>query len=83
MNYHTRARVRVASHLQPLHNPSKDVHGRVDWFPSNATMIYAVPPLCQLNGQISRNQLLGLPPPYVICGLYRWLLKLTLPMNGP
>ena len=75
--------IRVASHLQPFPNLAKNVHGGVDWFPGNATMIYLVPPSCQLNGQINHNQLLTLPPPFVICGLYGWLLGLSIPTNGP
>jgi hypothetical protein len=38
---------------------------------------------CQFNGQTNRNQLLGLPPPFVTCDLYGWLLGLTIPMNDP
>jgi hypothetical protein len=46
-------------------------------------MIYPMPPSFQFNGQTGHDQLLGLPPPYVICGLYGWLLGLTIPMNSP
>ena len=63
------ARIRVASCLQSFPNPARNVHGGVDWFLGNATMIYPAPPSCQLNGQTSHDQLLGLPPHmwYVVC----------------
>jgi hypothetical protein len=48
-----------------------------------AFTIFPTPPSCQFNGQTGRNQLLGLPPLFVICGLYGWLLRLTIPMHAP
>ena len=61
-NHHTRARVRVASRLQPFPNQANNVNGGVDLFSGNATMTYPAPPSCQLNRQTGHNQLLGLSP---------------------
>ena len=45
--------------------------------------LHRVAPGAHVASKPVTTKLLGLPTPSPACGLYGWLLRLTIPMNGP